>query len=240
MIVLTRHMFDPVEPPRQRAPERDIPAEAEAIVMRALAKERDDRWPSMVALADAIAASLPGQPSARAWLEGSRDSPGPAAVVPAAAPEAAGERELAREVEPVAAQAHEHPAAHDGATGRDRVVAREPRQQRVHPSHEYKHPGSGRDRGGVRTCHALAPELGDGRVIGETGLPEEANGEADQLYDMAVRIVTETRRCSTSWIQRKLGVGYNRAAKIVECMEKRGLVGPANGAKDREVLIAPL
>ena len=110
MIVLTRHMFDPVEPPRQRAPERDIPAEAEAIVMRALAKERDDRWPSMVALADAIAASLPGQPSARAWLEGSRDSPGPAAVVPAAL-EAAGERELAREVEPVAAQARELPPA---------------------------------------------------------------------------------------------------------------------------------
>ncbi len=68
----------------------------------------------------------------------------------------------------------------------------------------------------------------------------DADAENDAMYDAAVRIVADTRRCSTSWIQRKLGVGYNRAAKIVECMEKRGLVGPANGAKDREVLIAPL
>ena len=68
----------------------------------------------------------------------------------------------------------------------------------------------------------------------------EGGTEADAMYDAAVRIVADTRRCSTSWIQRKLGVGYNRAAKIVEAMEKRGLVGPANGAKDREVLIAPI
>ena len=53
----------------------------------------------------------------------------------------------------------------------------------------------------------------------------------------AVRIVADTRRCSTSWLQRKLGLGYNRAARIVETMERRGLVGPANGSKDREVLI---
>ncbi|MFO0760757.1 MAG: DNA translocase FtsK 4TM domain-containing protein [Byssovorax sp.] len=70
--------------------------------------------------------------------------------------------------------------------------------------------------------------------------PEDEDAESDAMYDAAVRIVADTRRCSTSWIQRKLGIGYNRAAKIVEAMEKRGLVGPANGAKDREVLIAPL
>jgi DNA segregation ATPase FtsK/SpoIIIE, S-DNA-T family len=69
---------------------------------------------------------------------------------------------------------------------------------------------------------------------------DTSDAEADPMYDAAVRIVAETRRCSTSWIQRKLGVGYNRAAKIVEAMEKRGLVGPANGAKDREVLIDPI
>ena len=60
------------------------------------------------------------------------------------------------------------------------------------------------------------------------------------MYDEAVRIVADTRRCSTSWLQRKLELGYNRAARIVEAMEKRGLVGPANGAKDREVLISTL
>src|SRR5262249_29900378 len=75
----------------------------------------------------------------------------------------------------------------------------------------------------------------------EEGEAMDANdAETDPLYDSAVRIVAETRRCSTSWIQRKLGVGYNRAAKIVEAMERRGIVGPASGAKDREVLIGPI
>ena len=71
------------------------------------------------------------------------------------------------------------------------------------------------------------------------GEADTSDAEADPMYDAAVRIVADTRRCSTSWIQRKLGIGYNRAAKIVEAMEKHGLVGPANGAKDREVLISP-
>ena len=62
----------------------------------------------------------------------------------------------------------------------------------------------------------------------------------DPLYDAAVRIVADTRRCSTSWLQRKLNLGYNRAARIVEVMEKRGLVGPSNGAKEREVLIGSI
>ncbi len=70
--------------------------------------------------------------------------------------------------------------------------------------------------------------------------PPEDDGEQDLMYDDAVRLVAETRRCSTSWLQRKLQLGYNRAARIVETMERRGLVGPANGAKDREVLIDPI
>ncbi|PIE05915.1 MAG: cell division protein FtsK, partial [Sorangium cellulosum] len=72
---------------------------------------------------------------------------------------------------------------------------------------------------------------------GDSGMED---AEQDVKYDEAVQIVAETRRCSTSWLQRKLGIGYNRAAKMVEMMEKRGLIGPANGAKDREVLIDPL
>jgi S-DNA-T family DNA segregation ATPase FtsK/SpoIIIE len=70
--------------------------------------------------------------------------------------------------------------------------------------------------------------------------PAEEDGELDAMYDQAVRLVSETGRCSTSWLQRKLEIGYNRAARIVETMERRGLVGPPNGAKDREVLIAPV
>jgi DNA segregation ATPase FtsK/SpoIIIE, S-DNA-T family len=73
----------------------------------------------------------------------------------------------------------------------------------------------------------------------EAGSDEEEM-EKDSMYDEAVRIVADTRRCSTSWLQRKLGLGYNRAARIVEMMEKQGIVGPANGAKDREVLISSL
>ncbi|APR84425.1 Cell division protein FtsK [Minicystis rosea] len=80
----------------------------------------------------------------------------------------------------------------------------------------------------------LKPRDEDGEV------QEDEDAETDPMYDAAVRIVADTRRCSTSWIQRKLGVGYNRAAKIVEAMEKRGVVGPANGSKDREVLIGSL
>jgi S-DNA-T family DNA segregation ATPase FtsK/SpoIIIE len=69
---------------------------------------------------------------------------------------------------------------------------------------------------------------------------EDEEAEMDPLYDAAVRIVADTRRCSTSWLQRKLNLGYNRAARIVEVMEKRGLVGPSNGAKEREVLIGSI
>jgi S-DNA-T family DNA segregation ATPase FtsK/SpoIIIE len=74
---------------------------------------------------------------------------------------------------------------------------------------------------------------------------DEESGEAEQekldaRFDEAVRIVADTQRCSTSWLQRKMTIGYNRAAKIVETMENRGIVGPPNGAKDRQVLISPL
>ncbi len=74
----------------------------------------------------------------------------------------------------------------------------------------------------------------------EDGGDSEGDAEQDPLYDDAVRVVADTRRCSTSWLQRKLGLGYNRAARIVEMMERRGLVGPANGAKDREVLVGSI
>src|SRR5450432_1936163 len=58
----------------------------------------------------------------------------------------------------------------------------------------------------------------------------------DDLYDQAVAIVCETRQASVSYIQRRLQIGYNRSARLVEQMERDGIVGPANGAKPREVL----
>lgn len=61
--------------------------------------------------------------------------------------------------------------------------------------------------------------------------------EEDELYDEAVRIVQETRKASISYIQRRLKVGYNRAARIVELMEKNGVVSNELGSGRREVLI---
>ena len=62
--------------------------------------------------------------------------------------------------------------------------------------------------------------IGDGKVIGESGLPEDGQGEGDEdydeLYDQAVRIVTESRRASISGVQRRLKIGYNRAARLIE------------------------
>ena len=58
----------------------------------------------------------------------------------------------------------------------------------------------------------------------------------DELYDRALAVVYETRQASSSFIQRRLRVGYNRAARLVEQMEQDGVVGPANGAKPREIL----
>jgi len=66
---------------------------------------------------------------------------------------------------------------------------------------------------------------------------ETANGEDDydDMYDTAVDLVSESQQASISMIQRRLRVGYNRAARIIEQMEKDGVIGPANGVKPREV-----
>ena len=61
--------------------------------------------------------------------------------------------------------------------------------------------------------------------------------EHDEKYDDAVALVTKTRQASISMIQRHLRIGYNRAARIIETMEKEGVVGPADGVKPREVLV---
>jgi DNA segregation ATPase FtsK/SpoIIIE, S-DNA-T family len=73
---------------------------------------------------------------------------------------------------------------------------------------------------------------------GGLGLPGEGGeeGESDQLYDQAIALVARERKCSTSFIQRYLQIGYNRAARIVERMEREGVVSPANHVGKREVL----
>jgi S-DNA-T family DNA segregation ATPase FtsK/SpoIIIE len=75
-----------------------------------------------------------------------------------------------------------------------------------------------------------------------TETPAETAGsdpaaEYDERYDDAIALVTRTRQASISMIQRHLRIGYNRAARIIEMMEKEGVVGPSDGVKPREVLV---
>ena len=70
----------------------------------------------------------------------------------------------------------------------------------------------------------------------ETSTSDE--NDYDERYDDAVALITKTRQASISMVQRHLRIGYNRAARIIEMMEKEGIVGPADGSKPREVLVA--
>jgi S-DNA-T family DNA segregation ATPase FtsK/SpoIIIE len=69
------------------------------------------------------------------------------------------------------------------------------------------------------------------------GFEEEANGEQDELYDSAVQIVAESRRASISHLQRRLKIGYNRAARLIETMEAAGIVSNMQSNGGREVLV---
>jgi S-DNA-T family DNA segregation ATPase FtsK/SpoIIIE len=64
-------------------------------------------------------------------------------------------------------------------------------------------------------------------------------GSEDPLYEKALDIVIQAGKASASYIQRRLSIGYNRAARLVEEMEERGIVGPANGSKPREIIHMP-
>jgi len=61
--------------------------------------------------------------------------------------------------------------------------------------------------------------------------------EYDEKYDEAIALVTKMGQASISMLQRRLRVGYNRAARMIEMMEKDGIVGPADGIKPRDVLV---
>jgi S-DNA-T family DNA segregation ATPase FtsK/SpoIIIE len=65
---------------------------------------------------------------------------------------------------------------------------------------------------------------------------EEVEGDKDEKYQDAVELVLQTGQASISFVQRKLRVGYNRAARMIEAMEKQGIVGPSDGSRPREVL----
>jgi len=88
------------------------------------------------------------------------------------------------------------------------------------------------------------PEYIDDEIFIEDEEDEEASPNLfsdgdDPLYEQALDIVIQAGKASASYIQRRLKIGYNRAARLVEEMEARGIVGPANGSKPREVIHVP-
>jgi len=79
----------------------------------------------------------------------------------------------------------------------------------------------------------------DGGAPGEVYGGDEESGSGNELYDQAVALVTRERKASTSFVQRHLQIGYNRAAKLIERMESEGVVSAANHVGKREVLAPP-
>ena len=95
-----------------------------------------------------------------------------------------------------------------------------------------------RQRGKAEYLEEVTKE--EGTVLGMPGIASESeDGEKDELYDEAVAFVAQSRRASISAVQRRLRVGYNRAARIIETMEETGIVSPMATNGNREVLIPP-
>ena len=114
-----------------------------------------------------------------------------------------------------------------------------------------------------RDVHALGAQIEQGQqdsevrhqeVLAKLGVIEEALAELkksieeaetseqeyhddDEMYEEAKLAVIQQGKASTSFIQRKLGIGYARAARLIDALEKKGVIGPGEGAKPREVLI---
>ncbi|MBT8046452.1 MAG: DNA translocase FtsK, partial [Pontiella sp.] len=71
----------------------------------------------------------------------------------------------------------------------------------------------------------------------ETDLPDMDNGEDDEIVEQAMEVIRQTKRASTSSLQRRLRIGYTRAARVMDLLEERGIIGPPDGAGPREILI---
>jgi S-DNA-T family DNA segregation ATPase FtsK/SpoIIIE len=75
------------------------------------------------------------------------------------------------------------------------------------------------------------------KLTSETGPEEDVTDEDEELVDRCLEIIKQERKASTSMLQRRLRLGYTRAARVVDILEQRGILGPKDGAKDREILI---
>jgi len=77
----------------------------------------------------------------------------------------------------------------------------------------------------------------EGEEYGSSTLGSPEGGSGDELYDQAVAVVLRDRKVSTSYVQRRLQIGYNKAASLIERMEKEGLISPANATGKRGILV---
>ncbi len=94
-----------------------------------------------------------------------------------------------------------------------------------------------REQGQPRYVEEVTAAAEEDEDLGGEGVRGE--GVGNDLYDQAVAVVTRDRKASTSYIQRRLQIGYNRAASLMERMEREGVVGAANHAGKREILVGP-
>ncbi|HXK38457.1 MAG TPA: DNA translocase FtsK 4TM domain-containing protein [Candidatus Paceibacterota bacterium] len=90
---------------------------------------------------------------------------------------------------------------------------------------------------------AIGTQNPDGANSLVDGIPEDMlsgsidSGDDDEKFEEAKKVVVESGKASTSFLQRRMGLGYSRAARIIDMMEQRGIIGPADGAKPRAILI---
>ncbi len=97
-----------------------------------------------------------------------------------------------------------------------------------------------KNQGESQYDESIAKEIEAKAVQDKKSSPFEDDGDGEQLdvlFEKAVDVVLETGTASTSFLQRKLSVGYARGAKIIDQLEDKGIIGPSNGAKGREILI---
>ncbi|MCB1434557.1 MAG: hypothetical protein KDK75_19160, partial [Alphaproteobacteria bacterium] len=95
-----------------------------------------------------------------------------------------------------------------------------------------------KEQGAPEYVDAVTEEADDGGY-GDAGSSSsgEGGGSGDDLYDQAVAVILRDKKVSTSYVQRRLQIGYNKAASLIERMEKEGLISAANATGKREILV---
>jgi len=89
----------------------------------------------------------------------------------------------------------------------------------------------------VSFIKAQGEPIYDEEILKEKARTGIDGGQKDELYEEAVRVVMESNQASVSILQRRLRLGYTRAARIIDMMEQEGLVGPYEGSKPRKILV---